>query len=520
VPAERSVAAGKRTAKPLTPQQLKAARTRAAGKKRRIVFHSDGMAMDESKRYLESSQCIFPYIPGSHTDACTYSLVHQFAVARHYRSKVAQQWPPGIIEKLYGDGPDGLDTYIDFCRANGYEAFWAMRMNDTHDAADNEHGRRRWNSNTWKQTHPEYLMGTRDTPTQYGQWSAVDYSHPEVRDLVVRILEEVCQNYDIDGLLLDFFRHLPTFKTTVMGGEATADEVEMMNDLFRRIRAMLDEIGGRRGRPILLAVRTPDSAGYARTLGLDIEQWMKEGLIDIWVAAGYFRLQEWAETIPIGHEHGVQVWASMDESRVRDRENRDSLEAYRARIMNAWNAGVDAVWLFNFFYRPDDPQFKLLFEAGDPQALAFTDKMYVGAARGRASARGCLKEGERFFTRPEPLSPEDPVTLKTGESATVRLLVGDDLPSAQARGYAPNVTLRIQAGPGSGKDDLVVRLNDAVLAEESHTDGWVEYRPSPAIVRNGPNRIDISRGPGARQDPVLRDLQLWIRYGRVEGNQG
>ncbi len=45
-------------------------------------------------------------------------------------------------------------------------------------------------------------------------------------------------------------------------------EVKMLTDLFRRIRRMADEIGARRGRPILLAVRTPDSLEFSRALGL------------------------------------------------------------------------------------------------------------------------------------------------------------------------------------------------------------------------------------------------------------
>jgi hypothetical protein len=239
-------ASAETNAKVLITSELKALRHEAAQRKRRIVFHSDGMSMKEEHRFLEPNQSVFPYIPGSQTDTCTYSLIHQFPVARLYRSNVAQEWPPGIIKKLYGDGPDGLETYIEFCRKNNYEAFWAMRMNDTHDAGRNDHGRRRWNSNKWKQAHPEYLMGEQYTSPPFGRWSALDYARPEVREKVFRVLEEVCRNYDIDGLLLDFFRHLPTFRTTAMGGEATAEEVEMMNRLFRRIRRMADEIGAAR----------------------------------------------------------------------------------------------------------------------------------------------------------------------------------------------------------------------------------------------------------------------------------
>ena len=48
--------------------------------------------------------CLLPELPGTQTDACTYSLTHQFSVARLYRSEVAREWPPGIIQKMYGDG--------------------------------------------------------------------------------------------------------------------------------------------------------------------------------------------------------------------------------------------------------------------------------------------------------------------------------------------------------------------------------------------------------------------------------
>jgi len=493
---------------------IKVLRKKAAQRKRRVVVHSDGYPMNPGHRGLfepDAPPSVFPQLSGTQTDACTYSLVHQFPIARLYRSKVAQEWPPGIIQKMYGNGPDGLDAYINLCRKNNFEAFWAMRMNDTHDASDGPHGRMRWNSNRWKQAHQEYLVAKRGTPTPHGQWSALDYARPEVREKVFRMLEEVCRNYAIDGLLLDFFRHLPMFKTTVMGGEATVEEVEMLTELFRRIRGMADEIGAKRGRPILLAIRAPDSLEYNKALGLDVEQWMKEDLIDIWIATGYFRLQEWSQTVASGHKHGVQVWASMDESRIVNRDDRNSLEIYRGRIMNAWNAGVDAIWLFNFFYGPADPQFKLLREAGDPNLLAWKDKTYVAEARGRSGAGRYLKNGDRFFTRPRTFSPAHPATLKPNESATISLVVGGDVASVDKKGDTVQVTLRIQASPGNGRDDLIVRFNDQVLKNERHAGNWVAYDLRPVIVKKGPNRVVIARGTGARRDPVLRDLQLSIR---------
>jgi hypothetical protein len=243
---------------------------------------------------------------------------------------------------------------------------------------------------------------------------------------------------------------------------------------------------------------------------------MKRDLIDIWIATGYFRLQEWRETAAIGHEHGTQVWASIDDSRVAGRGKQNSLEAYRARIMNAWNAGVDAIWLFNFFYIPKDPQFQLLFEAGDPETLKFTDKMYVVEARGQDDARKYLKIADRFSTLPGAFTPEDPFILKADKPQTVSLLVGDNVASAKTHGRRADLTLRIQALLAGGKDDLIVRFNDRLLTNGAARDDWVEYDLDPRIVRKGPNQIVIACGARGDQEPVLRDLQLWIRYHRTD----
>lgn len=37
-------------------------------------------------------------------------------------------------------------------------------------------------------------------------WSSLDFSYPEVREHVFSLIQEVAQNYDVDGVELDFFR--------------------------------------------------------------------------------------------------------------------------------------------------------------------------------------------------------------------------------------------------------------------------------------------------------------------------
>ena len=60
--------------------------------------------------------------------------------------------------------------------------------------------------------HPEYLIGKfKDRLPHYSfdyrGWVGANFAIAEVRDYVFSLFEEVCHNYDIDGLELDFFRH-------------------------------------------------------------------------------------------------------------------------------------------------------------------------------------------------------------------------------------------------------------------------------------------------------------------------
>ena len=110
--------------------------------------------------------------------------------------------------ELLEQGTDPLKIMVDFCKKNDIEIFWTIRMNDIHDAYYDSI----FDFNEFKKAHPEYLVGTKEDPPRFGPWSAVDYGHEKVRELSLRYIEEVCQNYDIDGIELDFMRHETYFK--------------------------------------------------------------------------------------------------------------------------------------------------------------------------------------------------------------------------------------------------------------------------------------------------------------------
>ena len=484
---------------------------------RGLILHSDGQPMDiEDQQKLSLTFCDefasgvshFQYTPGTKVNACTYSLMHRFNVSTFYRSEVAKNWPVGGISVLYGEeGSDGLDKFIDFCKQNGYEAFWAMRTNDTHDVTPDG-----WISSLWKQEHTDLLVGTESSNPPYAAWTALNYAEPLVREEFFKIAEEICQNYEIDGLMFDFFRHLPHFMSTAWGGIASNEEREMMNSLFRDIREMADEIGAERGRPILLIVRTPDSPDYSSALGLDVEQWMAEDLIDIWVATGYFRLQDWEDTVAIAKQYDVPVWASLDESRVTSSYN--SKECYRARVMNAWNAGVDSIYLFNFSYSPGTPQFNLLNEIGNSRQLAYLDKTYVPDPRGAYWTANYLNGGESFFTRPLGPSPSNPYTLPYDIATEIILGVGDDVYGALRDDISVTAELELDVNGLDLSSELEVKFNNTIVTATLPTARPLEYVILPTLINNGNNSILItpSKETGPYPTILLEDVSLRIVY--------
>ena len=90
-----------------------------------------------------------------------------------------------------------------------------------------------------------------------------------------------------------------------------------MTDLVRRVRSMADDVGQQRGRPLLLAARTPFTVEDARFIGLDLENWLAEDLIDILISGvssvkSLFRLTTFISPVHGCPMHGVSLMFPID----------------------------------------------------------------------------------------------------------------------------------------------------------------------------------------------------------------
>jgi hypothetical protein len=240
--------------------------------------------------------------------------------------------------KLHADGCNYPARMIQAARRKKIDAWISIRMNDAHRPAANHP----YHSTIWK-SHPEWRLSNQ----------GLDYERPEVREHHLKLVREVCQQFDLDGLELDFLRFWLYFRP---GREHEGGK--LMNRFIEQARAATRAAEQRLKHPVKLSVRVPSTPWIARRHGLDAVAWARAGLVDH-ITAGSF----WASTnsdIPvetwkgqlIGTDVAVSVHLEDGISSGSTRRRTMTHEEMRGILSSALHRGADAVYFFNLFTGP------------------------------------------------------------------------------------------------------------------------------------------------------------------------
>jgi len=483
-------------------------------KTRRVIFNNDGCDCLYFPKNLDITEENFllqrtsPLVD-THVDSifyCTISsgfsnFTHRTERGHILTRQVAEDLDVkekiNITQTLVDQGTDVLSWVVRWCHEHDKECFWSFRMNDTHDAAHKPEKPYPLFPSL-KEEHPEYMIGELGRRPPYGSWTSVNYGLSEVRDLAVQFIEEVCANYDVDGIEMDFCRHLSYFPSVAFGQEATDEERNLMTDMMRQVREVCEAHGRKRERPFLIAVRVPDSLEYSKAVGLDLEMWMREDLIDLLIGGFYMRLNPWESLVQAGKRHDMTVYAGLSESRVKGDIppfSRNSEESYRGRAHRAWEAGVDGIYLFNYF----NPKAGFLREIGEPSVLDPLAKIYYATVRNR-NPNSYLKGGDRFLNV-AMITPQNPLHMVAGQVQKVDLYVGKI--SRPERGGTREVKLYVCA---SGEAEFGVAWNGTSLDVPVKEDAWLVYPMDPLMIHPGKNQMEFrsETGPTTLHDLLLR----------------
>ena len=486
-------------------------REAAKNRKRRLIYNSDGgdmygynfSSVDEflrrrTDRAVGTQVDSIFYCTG---DTLVYS--HDTDVAERFddlmddlgkTDEQASRWRNNMAV-LRKAGLDQLSATVRRAHAGGLEIFWSHRINDTHDSVpEYDHLLA-----MWKRRNPEFLMGVPEDTEKHPQaspaywWSTLDFEKSEVRDYLFRITEEVCRRYDIDGVEIDYFRYPMFFRPNLHGHPATNMHLEILTEFQRSILRMTAREGERRGRPILVAVRVPAAINACRNVGIDIERWMREGLVDVLsLGNGHAWPNVPAEKmVRLSRRYSVPVYPCLKWSGYGPA----TIESFRAAAANVWHTGADGIYFFNIDIFPDTLRPLCFDQLGDPKKLLMLDKLFAAtdfAPYLRLLADPATRHCGLAEVCSEPMAL--PAELyASGSPHNVTLQIGDDIPLASGKGILASATLTVRLSDPAIINFIQIRLNDQQLvpiakdAEQS----LLVFNPKPDWYRAGLNSVSF-----------------------------
>ena len=410
-------------------------------------------------------------------------------------------------------GTDALQMATEFCATNKLEVFVSVRVNDQHDSSSRP-GRLSALFPPFKQSHPECLMGSLEKRHSsdglykgYAGWSCVNFDCEIVRERMKRFVRELVTNYDVDGIEYDFNRHFMLFKSVAMGGVASDAEIAKMTQLMRDLKSITEEVGRRKNHPIVIAMRSPDSVEYCRAAGVDLKGWFGEKLVDVWIGAGYFRLNHWKVSADLAHSYGVKFYASLDESRIPGGAARKKLpilpgrktkEFYAARFADAMASGCDGVYVFNI-----ENKFMRRICSMNPQDVSAVGKIRFAMNRGSGGYRPWrwVKDSARFCNLSR-IDPGEPLGVKAGETISFEMFIGDDPACLKSS----DVTAKVLTNLEGARLDLV--CNGVPVAPKSVQDGVCTYSLDPDLLKKGMNVFAVEFPVSAPEGTTFNDFSL------------
>ncbi|MFN0053725.1 MAG: hypothetical protein ACKV0T_16210 [Planctomycetales bacterium] len=348
---------------------------------------------------------------------------------------------------------------LEQARQRGREVFFSYRVNGN----DNGPGEYKL-VRPIKERHPERLVQAIYPFPHY--WNFV---FPEVREFKRSIVNELAMLYPFDGIQLDFSRTSVMFPT----GEQWLDR-KHLTEFVRSVRTSLLELEMKRGRPILLAVRVPESLLWCHYDGYDVETWARDRLVDIFVLGNRSADVDLASFQSLSSNGGIKLYPSWDDYHASDGYRNAPIEVFRGVASNWWRQGADGIHLFNMGSPSPaarnrieatkvegfseqyleqslaqwDRQAQVFSEVGSAEVLRRRDKAFIVQRRGdnlgpQAWPKPTAWETPRHMSFGANMLAQLPASLSSAEQGDTLLVLAfaDDV--ADRASQVKEITLRI-----------------------------------------------------------------------------
>ena len=432
----------------------------------------------------------------------------------NFTSASAQNWRyMANVNHLIDSGVDVPQVIADACRQHHKGSFFSLRVNDMHDA----HGG--MPAPKVKREHPEWMHGEGSLAA-----TALDYVRFGVREFKKAMIREFFEKFDFDGLELDWLR-----------GDVNLPERReyqhryAITDFVADLRAMLDEMGKKRGRPIEMAARVPETIEGCLLAGLDAPHWVNRRLIDHLIVGNMaveYRLEPFKAMCA---RAGVRLYPCLygwgnDYNPNPGTAGPCPDDMLRATAARCWDQEADGLYLFNM-YPTEGFRMDLMRQIGHPQTLCGLDKRFAAEVSGRDP----IHYKNLFYYSPLPVTLE----RTHGPGPTIPVTVTDDIPKAQRDGTLKSARIEVSFRQVLPEIDQIefeftgrrLERSDTILARTHFGHGtelvnaygcetWV-LKPEPKDVRAGVNELTVTlkhRNPAITSPLEIHRCEIVVEY--------
>ena len=246
-----------------------------------------------------------------------------------YESRILPPRRFPMFARFRSAGVDVFGEFVKEAHSRGKEIWLTSRISEV--PFDTEA-----NPYTAHEEHPDWFC--KGFP---GYDKMVNIASSGMREHKLKVLSEVMRKYDFDGLDIDFERHTP-YLPAGHQWEMREEVTEFMRMLRRETLKIAEECG----RVVMLSARVPDCLDGCHEDGLDIEEWIKEDLVDALTMGSRSFDIKLEEVRALSDE--IQLYGGYDTHHAVDGYALPTLDIIRGVWYSYLVRGADAVEYFNW----------------------------------------------------------------------------------------------------------------------------------------------------------------------------
>ena len=402
-------------------------------------------------------------------------------------------------------GTDQLREVIRHGRKAGVGVFPSLKLQDPTPQGGQRCGWLKWRRGM------EVTLGTADDrfPNHQTEW-CYDYANAEVREEKLSLIREVLEDYEADGIELDFMFFPLYFRRA-----DTEARIPTMNRFVADVRALTREIGERQSRTIPVMARVWHRREENLGIGLDVEAWIAAGHVDLVVGQIPNMLLDPGDTegrwLADAAKAGGAASYLRPGRRVEDpRASIANIEMFRAFGRTLRWQGFTGACLGYLPWPFSDAEYGILRELAFPEAGLRHDKRYFLPPREELPA----------YVRPD--GRRLPLVLEEGAAETVAVTVADEIEAAAADGEVRDPVLTLTFQQFCVEDEVAFRFNGRELAVEGKGTYeprrglfWLRWTLDAAEVVQGENRVELEivrKERTAGFERTLTGVEIHMRY--------